>query len=477
MISSARMTAIDRNAAALGIPQRSLMESAGNAIAREVREVAEADDHIHVIAGRGNNGGDALVAARFLDDNPVRVTIVGDPATFTTDIARANYETLVAAEMELSIVRDATQLDAFGEDILIDGLLGTGIDGSIREPVRSAIEAINSADATVISVDVPSGIDPDGRGDPDIAVAAERVVTFHAMKPGLTVLDVPITVADIGIPQAAERFVGPGDLLSVLDRRAQSHKGDHGRILVIGGGPYVGAPALSAIAALRGGADLVEVAVPASIADAVAGFAPELIVRPLPGDRFEPTHVDLFEEAIERADVIAIGPGLGDDPETHSAVVHLLEGFDGRVVVDADALEILPDATTAADIIATPHGGEFADMGFERPADWRAGEQRVAEAATSLEATILLKGRYDVISDGTQTRINRTGNPGMTTGGTGDTLTGVVAAFFARLPAIDAAAAGAYVVGAAGDRCAEQIGYGFLASDVATAIPAVMRDA
>ncbi|MFP4590301.1 MAG: NAD(P)H-hydrate dehydratase [Halobacteriales archaeon] len=475
MITAARMAAVDRNAEAIGVDRRLLMESSANAVAGAVREHAGVGERVEIIAGRGNNGGDGFAAARFLSDFDVRVTLVGHPERITTDIARANWDALQAAEVPTTVVHDSTDVDPPAGAVVVDALLGTGIRGPLREPIRAAVEAINHASGTVIAVDVPSGLDPDGGPAAEVAVAADAVVTFHDRNPVHADLDAPVTVADIGIPAAAERFVGPGDVLTLAERDPAAHKGDHGRALVVGGGPYVGAPALSAIAALRAGCDLVEVAVPAAIADAVASFHPEFIVRQLPGDRLEPTHLDLLGDAIEAADVLAVGPGLGRDPDTEAAVADLLAGVDLPTVVDADALRVLPSVDPAGTIVATPHAGEFAAMGFEAPSDWREAEVAVQEAARELDATVLLKGRYDVVADPSTVRVNRTGNPGMAVGGTGDVLAGAVASLCCRADPLSAATVAAWANGRAGDRLAGA-GYGFLASEVADELPHALAD-
>lgn len=474
MITSARMAAVDRNAEALGVPRRVLMESSGGAVARTVEEIVGPDDTIEIVAGRGNNGGDGFAAARFLDAVDVRVTLLGDPSGISTSISQANWNALESSAYDTRVIRDASAIDAIDGDVVVDAMLGTGITGTVREPVRTAIERINQSDATVVSVDVPSGLDPDGSGVSAIAVEADQVVTFHDRKPVHAELEMPVTVADIGIPPAAERFVGPGDLVTAMERSPEAHKGDHGRVLIVGGGPYVGAPALSAIAAYRAGADLVHLAVPETIADVVSGFHPEFIVHALPGDRLALAALEGVRDRLEQADVVVVGPGLGDDDGTMEAVRDVIERVRGRLVVDADALAVLPECELDADVVATPHAGEFANMGFDRPADWTNAETSVEAAAADLGSTVLLKGRYDVISDGNRTRVNRTGNPGMTVGGTGDVLTGVTAALLARFESFHAACMAAWTTGRAGDICAEEAPGGFLASDVADVVRPAM---
>ncbi|GGM63673.1 NAD(P)H-hydrate epimerase [Halarchaeum rubridurum] len=472
-ITAARMAAVDRNAAALDVSTKQLMESSGHALARAVRDVAAPGDSVAVVAGRGNNGGDAFVAARFLDaDFDVSVSLLGRPETITTDIARENWDALRAAEVDAERVLDSTALDLGDPDVVLDGVLGTGVTGAPREPERSAIVAANEADAAVVSVDVPSGMDADTGDVADVAVDADRVVTFHDLKPGLVGRD-DVTVADIGIPDAAETFVGPGDLLS-LERDPTAHKGDFGRVMVIGGGPYTGAPALCAQAALRAGADLAYVACPAAIAGEVQGYAADLIVESYEGERLRPRHVDDLLAAAADRDVVVIGPGLGGATDTLDAVRDFLAGYDGTAVVDADALQVVPEVETDATLVCTPHQGELVKMGGPRVDDWEERAALVAEFAADLDVTLVVKGAYDVVSDGETTRANRTGNPGMTVGGTGDVLAGITGAMASTQEPAQAAAIAAYANGAAGDAVVDEQGYGLLASDLLGAIPTAL---
>jgi NAD(P)H-hydrate epimerase len=474
MITADRMAAVDENAAALGVPRKQLMESSGNAVAAAVREAVSPGDEVAVVAGRGNNGGDGMVAARFLDEYDVTVHLLGRPETVTTDIARENWAALGAAEYDTRTVTDSAALDLGAPDCVVDAMLGTGITGDLREPEASAARAINDSGATVVAVDVPSGVDADTGEAAAGAVAADHVVTFHDEKPGLGELDVHLTVADIGIPAAAERFVGPGDLRA-LDRRPDSHKGDHGEVLVVGGGPYAGAPALSAGAALRAGADLARVAVPSRVAGAVQGYSENLIVYTLGGERFAPSHVERVLEYGTDHDAVVLGPGLGDSEQTRAAVREFLEGFDGTAVVDADALAVVPEVETEATLVCTPHQGELREMGGPDADDWETRASLVADFAADVGATVLVKGAYDVVSDGETTRVNRTGNPGMTVGGTGDVLAGAVGALCARLPPVEAAAVAAYLNGRAGDLVVEENGYGLVATDLLDRLPEAMR--
>ena len=478
MITSERMAMVDRNAAALGVPRKQLMESSGNAIAHAVRERADPGDRVLLVCGRGNNGGDAMVAARFLDEFDTETLLLGRPESIGTEIARENWDALVESDLPAETVTDSRAFD-LGEpepDLVVDAMLGTGVSGALREPEATVARELADADAPVLSVDVPSGVDADTGEAAGVAVEADAVVMFHDEKPGLAAVDAEVTVADIGIPEAAETVVGPGDLLA-LGRAADSHKGDNGEVLVVGGGPYTGAPALAAEAALRAGADLVRVACPEGVAREIQGYGPDLIVRPFPGEHLAPAHVGRVAELAADHDVAVVGPGLGSADATLEAVERLLAAYDGRAVIDADALRVVPDADTDADLVCTPHRGELRRMGGETADDRRERAALVREFAADLGHTLLVKGTHDVMSDGETVRVGRTGNPGMTVGGTGDVLAGAAGALFARVDdPLQAAALAAYANGRAGDAAAEASGGGLLASDLPDRIPQALSD-
>ncbi|MFP4625453.1 MAG: NAD(P)H-hydrate dehydratase [Natronomonas sp.] len=473
MITSDEMAVVDENAAALGVPQKQLMESAGNAIARVVHDVETTGSTIAFVCGRGNNGGDAFVAARFLDDFDVEVALLGHEEMIATDIARENWTALERSAYRIRTVTDSTAIDLGDPDVVVDAMVGTGVTGSLREPAAAAATTINQSGATVISVDVPSGVDADTGETAGVAVDADYVVTFHEQKPGLIDLDAEVRVADIGIPATAEFFVERGDLLR-LSRDPTAHKGQFGSVLVVGGGPYTGAPALSARATLRAGADLAYVAAPDRVAREIQGYSENLIVRSLPGDRLASPHVPELLDLAAEVDCVVFGPGLGDAESTRAAVEEFLESFDRTAVVDADALSVVPDVDTEATLVCTPHQGELRNMGGPESDDWRDRADLVESFADDLGHTLLVKGPYDVISDGDRTRVNRTGNPGMTVGGTGDVLAGAVGALACVLDPIHAASLGAYVNGSAGDLALDEFGYGLVATDVLDRLPAIL---
>ncbi|MCO5383733.1 MAG: NAD(P)H-hydrate dehydratase [Methanosarcina barkeri] len=496
-ISSLRMKAIDRNCECLGLLPVQLMENAGAVIAQNIREKLESGKVLFV-AGRGNNGGDAFVAARHLAGSSgyiVKVIVLGKARDIGTGEAFHNFSLLKFSRVQILEITDSSQLravasDWFSEaDMLVDAVFGTGIKGDIKEPEYTVIDFINregKAGKTVISVDIPSGLDPDG-GDFEKAVHAGLTVTFHHMKIGLLGDKAKeytgmIKVADIGICADAEQYVGPGDLTMLHRRKPEGHKGDSGKILVIGGGPYSGAPALAALAALRSGADLVTVAVPVPVAEIVASYSPNLIVRKLSSNVLCPDDLSILPDLINSHDVVVMGMGIGRATETLEAVRKILP-FCRKAVLDADALSALSGSIFEAlsgncELIVTPHAGEFARLrNMETPESYEARIRAVREFSEEKGVVTLLKGRTDIISDRKQILLNRTGNTGMTVGGTGDVLAGLTGSLFSRNPAFLAAACAAYINGAAGDLAFEKAGNGLLATDVIENIPRIIKEA
>ncbi|RLG28256.1 bifunctional ADP-dependent NAD(P)H-hydrate dehydratase/NAD(P)H-hydrate epimerase [Methanosarcinales archaeon] len=479
-ITASEMRRVDANCGGIGLLPLQLMENAGASVACAIRARFEGTQtRIVVLAGTGNNGGDGFVAARhLLDYNPV-ILLLGRAQDIATEESRRNWAILENLSANLREIRDSSELSELelGADIVIDAMLGTGVRGNIREPVASAIDLINESSAFVLSMDVPSGFNPDNF---EKVVHADLTITNHRIKEGLSghpAVAGEIEVADIGIPTRATLIVGTGDLPPA--RNAGSHKGDNGRVLVIGGGAFTGAPALAALAAARAGADWVTVAAPKSVAGTIAGFSPDLIVHSLSGSYLTSDDIDTVNTLIRKHDVTVIGMGLGRESETAEAVSGIVRSNpDARFVIDADALHALrmpmPVHEGALPII-TPHAGEFRMLGGIVSADLDERCELVMDFSARNHVVTLLKGNIDIISDGRAVRINRTGNPGMTVGGTGDVLAGVTGAIFAKAGALAAASAGALIAGTAGDLAFLKYGYGLLATDVIECIPDAMR--
>jgi NAD(P)H-hydrate epimerase len=265
------------------------------------------------------------------------------------------------------------------------------------------------------------------------------------------------------------------------ERPAWSHKGDFGRLLVIGGSKiYTGSPGLvayGAMAALRAGVDIVRVAAPSRAADIAAKFSPNLITEPFDGDFFTTKHLKRVMELVKEFDAVAIGPGLGLEKETQKFVTRFVDAIRKPCVVDADAIKALKNRKLLDNFLLTPHTYEFFHMTGDKPKyDITGRAELVKEHAKKTGAVILLKGAIDIISDGKQVAMNRTGNPYMTVGGTGDVLTGICGALLAqRVSPFKAACAAAYMNGAAGDLAAKER-RPIVATDVIEKIPEVLKD-
>ncbi|MDE4907597.1 NAD(P)H-hydrate dehydratase [Methanogenium marinum] len=449
IISPERMRSVDANAQALGVSAVQLMESAGKGLADYVRGMSPG--HVVVICGKGNNGGDGFVAARHLCRDCM-VTVLCMSREIRTQEAARNLHVLSHCSVSVIIADTPDALLACRDsissaDVIVDAMLGTGIRGGLREPYVTAVRVVRESGVPVVAADTPTP-----------GLPAKVFCSFHRSKGGDPV------VIDIGIPDEAECFMGPGDLLLLPAKAAGSHKGAGGEVLVIGGGPYQGAPYLAGMAAIRAGADLVRVATPNLLP------CPDLIVERTGGSVINEEDTDLLAGLAEHADVTVCGCGLGT--ESHQVILEIAE-YMGRAVFDADALrQPLPVADNS---IYTPHAGEFFRMTGCRLPDDAAGRARMVRDHGPAGVT-LAKGLVDVISDTARVRFSRSGTPHMTVGGTGDVLSGIVGALFCRLPAFEAAALGAYVNGCAGESLAD-LGDGLAATDLLMQIPPVLSGA
>jgi NAD(P)H-hydrate epimerase len=334
----------------------------------------------------------------------------------------------------------------------------------------------------VVAVDVPTGFGTDATYVP------RETVTFHDLKEGMSEATCGrVRVVDVGIPPEAARFTGPGEYLLYPQGKPTQHKGEGGIVLVIGGGPYTGAPAVAGMAALRAGADLAIVLTPQRAWQVVASYSPNLVVRPLNGDDLDlddpPNRVTL-NTWLTKAHSVVLGPGLGLFDQTQKGVQHVLERVAREripCVVDADAIAALAARRDLLSprLVVTPHAREFLTLaGRPLPAEPDARAEAALAAAKELGGTWLVKGPVDVITDGQRLKLNPTGHPAMSVGGTGDALAGVVAALLAKgMTPFDAARLGARLTGEAGERAAAEKSWGLVATDVVEALPTVLASA
>ncbi len=484
------MMVIDANAEALGIPRSLLMENAGRCIASKIFEILD-PCKVSIFAGTGGNGGDGFVAARHLLKRgfEVEVILLSHPSHIRSAESRENWEVLKKISPELSsltirVVQDSFKLEKVNAEVVVDAILGTGVRGEIREPISSAVDIINSCDSIKIAADVPTGLDPLTGHVKEKAVKADFTVTFHMAKIGLQRAKIGyvgrIHICDIGIPDEAESFTGPGDILRIIKRDRRSYKGQNGRLLVVGGNrDYSGAPALAAMSALRSGVDLAVVTCPSTVVSPIRSYSPDLIVKGLSDDYLHFDDIGKILKLTGGADAMVLGCGIGREEETGLALNEMIEKIQIPMVIDADALRLLDINVIKGlgnKIVLTPHKSEFKSVfGLDVPENLEEKTEAVLEASKRCGCTILLKGAVDVISEGETVKLNSTGNPGMTVGGTGDVLAGLVGSLMSQgHDAFEAAYLGAFINGTAGDFASEDLGYNFIASDILKYIPKVL---
>jgi ADP-dependent NAD(P)H-hydrate dehydratase / NAD(P)H-hydrate epimerase len=328
-ISSREMRALETNAEYFGITLLQLMENAGRNIAQETAKRFGKDKKIAVLAGLGGNGGDGFVAARHLLALGFDVTVVlaGRSRDINHQAALQNWIAIQPFQNKMAMfeVSDSTAIPKVQADIIIDALLGTGTKGKIKAPIKQIVEYINSLAAFKIAVDVPTGIDSDSGEVLGAAIKADLTITFHKSKLGLQKAKGNVgelLVLDIGLPLEMERFAGPGDVnLVTKTRESTAHKGDFGRLLVIGGSEvFSGAPALVSMAALRTGVDIAYLAAPEKTAIAISSMSPDLITIKLEGANLNPENMETLMPYLGLVDAVAMGPGMGLNPKTSQYV-------------------------------------------------------------------------------------------------------------------------------------------------------------
>ncbi|MBM3470614.1 MAG: NAD(P)H-hydrate dehydratase [Armatimonadetes bacterium] len=501
--TSEEMATLDRRAAEeFGVPTLLLMEAAGRGVAQAaVRLVGRGGARTVVVAGKGNNGGDGLVAARVLQAEGWRILVVliARDAEVSGDAA-VNLQAARRAGVEITNL-DSTAMPGLrgvlaGADLVVDGLFGTGFRGPAIGLSAKTIEAINGCGRPVLAIDIPSGVNGDTGAVDGQAVRATATVTMGLPKAGLVLVPGAvhagrIWVADVGHPPRLLNDPGiatalvTGDMVdaAIPRRRLDAHKGDAGRVLAIAGSiGHSGAAVLTVLGALRAGAGLVTLGVPGAIYPIVGPAVIEGMPLPLP-DSDGALAAEAAGQVMDlagSADVVAYGPGISRLPGPAAVVQRLLAECPVPLVLDADALTILAGlpgempAGRAARIL-TPHPGEMARL-LQCTVDeiQRHRLQAARAAAARFRATVVLKGARTVVADPSGAAfVIPTGNPAMAAGGMGDVLCGVIAALVGQgLPATAAAWAGSYLHGLAGDRVAACRGpVGVLARDVADELP------
>ena len=497
--NSALMRRADENAVkGMGIASTLLMQNAAEHLAESAQELARGKKSAYIFCGTGNNGGDGVACAAYLLRRgfETRVLMCGKRRSMSPDTREMvrRLEKLGGSVEDFDPCEEglAARLDAAG--VIIDAIFGIGLNREVAGPAAEAIRLINAAGVPVVSADIPSGVDADTGRIMGQAVRADVTVTFsmakigHFSEPGCTCCG-RVEVCGIGLPQTLLEQARTSTC-AMLDgevrlprRNPLTHKGDYGRVLIAGGcRDYTGAPTLCARAAVRSGAGLVHLAVPEQIYAVTAVKNDESMPFPLPCDENGMFSYEGASELLERlrgCDVLAIGPGLGRSRDTVRLTLDVLAGSDKPAVVDADGLYALSRDMSAiarhrGELVLTPHEGEFARMGGVLTGD------RVSDArafAGRWGCTLVLKGYRTVVAfpDG-ETYISTHGNPGMAKGGSGDVLTGIIAAMLGQLEFKRAVTTAVFLHGLAGDLCAEEKGeYAMTAGDVIDTLPRVAK--
>lgn len=489
----------ESTAIARGTPAAVLMERAGGGLAGAIARLLRAGggDFCLFVAGHGNNGGDAFVAARLLETWGVRCEIrLTAPPDTLKGAARNAWEQHAQCNSANGVFDIYDSEVRWNEShptyelppraVVVDALLGTGARGEPTGVIRAAIAWINRAApcARIVAVDLPSGLNADTGTLAEVTVQADLTVTFDAPKrgfqcPGAWQALGRVETIDIGLtddappPSSSDTcdYLSPTELARLIKPRPRdSHKGRFGHLLVIGGSRgFSGAPALAALAALRTGAGLVSAVVPECAAAPISALAPEAMAHPLPAPDgcLDLQMVRQWKTDLAPFDTLVVGPGLGTGNGPRELVAGLLAGNPERILLDADALNILAlqqplHRLAAADcVILTPHPGEAARLlgtsVVAVQADRPAAVRQLADAAG---AVVVLKGCATLVcAPGGRPSMNLTGNPGMATGGSGDVLSGVIGALWGQgLSAWDAACLGVYLHSTAGDLAAWQGG-------------------
>ncbi len=494
LVTAAQMRAVDQAAIEQhGMPASVLMENAGAALAAAALALSAFYGRFIVLCGRGNNGGDGLVAARRLHVAGRRVFVeVVLGAERLEGEAKRNLTALQAAGLSPTSIPD--ELVAGPGDVVVDALFGTGLSRAPEGPWAEAIGRIRvwrEKGAKVVAADLPSGLHSDTGQPFDPCVQADLTLCFGLLKVGQVVepgrsLCGRVQEVDIGIPEVAWqqlprpamwRVEEPDARARIPVRKADSHKGSHGHVLVVAGSwGKTGAAAMAGIAALRAGAGLVTVATRPEALVPVLAHAPELMGLELISDgALGPGDLNPLLEAADGKEALVIGPGIPRGSDTAKLLGALLEELHVPVVLDADALNAVaeqPDVLQRAKcpLVLTPHPGEMARLcGKSVPELLRDRVGAARTMAAAHQAVVVLKGAATLIclEDGTL-YVNPTGNPGMATGGTGDVLAGIIGALLAQgLSAEDAAVAGVFAHGLSGDLASARTGLqGLIATDL-----------
>lgn len=486
--SSKQMKEIDKRAMdEYGIPSIVLMENAAASVFKYIKNYNAGK--IILLCGTGNNGGDGFAIARLLHINGYDVSVYcfGDYNKIAGD-AKVNFDIL--KRLNINVKNDLEKFISEIEncDLIIDAIFGTGFKGEISGKYKEAIENVNNRGKHVISVDIPSGIESDTGKASNVHVMADITVTFGCIKYGHILNEGrnccgKVYVENISIPgsciedekiKAVTNF-NDFPLCLLKKREIDTNKSDYGRLFIIGGNINMsGAVCLCAKASLRTGSGLVSCVIPKSIADRVGVLVPEATyILCEEKDGYIDIKKEQLDDIIQRADVIAIGIGLGNSDKLLDKIEYLIENSTKPLIIDADGLNVLSRnkdilKNAKSRIVITPHPGEMSRLtGFSTNYINENRVQVAIDFSREYKCITLLKGSSTVVAFEDNIYINTTGNPGMATGGSGDVLTGIIASFIGQgYTPYEACILGSYIHGRAGDDAYETYGYGLTSKDI-----------
>jgi NAD(P)H-hydrate epimerase len=473
VLTSNEIRTIDENSEIYGLSKSKLMENAGLTIYEEISKLDFEFSKAYVFCGTGNNGGDGFVISRHLSNEiETSLILIGDEKNIKTKESLENFKlarnigffgnleyfNVLNNENVMEIVKILEgDLKAEKNILLVDAMLGTGVTGSLKNPYQMIVDFINVLKSKyyeklkILSVDVQTG-----NLNSDIEVILHKRKVENRCKKSV--------VKSIGIPKYVENLVGRGDVNSLKKRNLNSHKGQNGRVLVIGGSKeYHGAPVLSALSASKI-SDIVTVASVSPVIKTVRN-RPDLIPYELKGDYISMEHLDELLEYSKNFDCVVLGSGISLNPETGEFVNTYLKGLNRKVVIDADAIKLIDynNFKFTSNFIFTPHKREFEYM-----------EEFINNQ--NFESTVVLKSSFDIIFNSKDIKMNITGNPGMTKGGTGDILCGIIGAIYANNDAFLSACSGTYLNGYCGDKLLESRGYYYSSLDIVETLPYVLKE-
>ncbi|MBD3170810.1 MAG: NAD(P)H-hydrate dehydratase [candidate division Zixibacteria bacterium] len=509
LLTAEQMRNVDKRAIeGMGIPSLELMENAGAAVADELMNLFTdfVDLSVLIICGKGNNGGDGFVVARYLEEEGVAVQcyLLGKPEELKGDAA-ANYNRAIGVGIKVTSIEDIADFFVQSDvDVIVDSIFGTGFHGGIRGIAAEVVERMNGLGIPVLAVDCPSGLNSTTGEVSKPCIYADYTVTLARPKVGLYIFPGreyagEVSIVDIGIPSEAveqediDLYLSTPDFLqeNLPERMPQGYKGTFGYLYVLAGSVgLTGSACLTAESALRAGCGMVRMGVPASLNPIFEIKLTEVMTSPLPevdkrGCLALRGLGEIRKDIKDWANAVAIGPGIGTNHETRELIRRLVPSIEVPMVIDADGLNNLAGADEVfkqlkAPCVLTPHPGELSRL-MEEPIETLTIDRfkTLREAARKFDCVIVFKGAPMLVGEPSGTiYVSPTGNSGMGTAGTGDVLTGIIGSFLAQgMNVFEAAICGVYAVGQAGDLALEFTGNrGMIAGDIRDNISEALLD-